>query len=161
MRRLTLPLLLLAFTACQPATVALTDDQRAAIAAEIDSLTNEWWAAWEVFDFDRGLSLMHDAPEMVWTGAGTRTVYSPAEGREVWEPGVAGLRRQVLEFMNARTVVLAPDIVWTLREGNSSAIDTTGAVVFEGQFIETAVWVKRDGEWKILLGHDNDATSPE
>ncbi len=161
MRRVMPSLMLLAVVACQPASVDLTDEQKAEIAAEVDSLTNEWWAAWEVFDFDRGLSFFPDGQDIVWAGAGARTVYSPAEGREVWGPGVTGLQRQDLEFTNSRTVVLAPDIVWTLREGNGTAIDTTGAVVYEGQFIETAVWVKRNGEWKIMLGHDNDATRPE
>jgi hypothetical protein len=71
---------------------------------------------------------------------------------------MAGLLRQDLEFTNSRTIVLAPDIVWTLREGNSSVFDTAGIVVSEGQFIETAVWVKRRGEWKVLLGHDDDST---
>jgi hypothetical protein len=154
-------LLLLAVVACQPATMELTEEQKAEIAAEVDSLTNEWWSAWEAFDFDKGLSFVPDNEGIVWAGAGTRTVYSPVEGREVWGPGVAGLSRQELEFTNSRTVVLAPDIVWTLREGDGTAIDTTGTVVHEGHFIETAVWVKRNGEWKILLGHDDDATGHE
>ena len=59
---------------------------------------------------------------------------------------------------NARTIVLAPDLVWTLREANYSVTDDSGAVVSEGQFMETAVWAKRDGRWKILIGHDDECT---
>jgi hypothetical protein len=158
MRRTILPLMLFVAAACQPARTELAEDQKTQIAAEVDSLTQEWWAAWEVFDFDRGLSFIYDGPDMVWTGAGTRTVYSSAEGREVWGPGVAGLQRQDLEFTNSRTVVLSADIVWTLREGNYVAVDTTGNVAAEGRFIETAVWVKRNGQWKVLLGHDDEVT---
>ena len=145
------------FVSCQAPPTEMTEAQREAIVAEIDSLTAEWWEAWETFDWDRGLSFIADEPETTWTGA-VRTLYSVHEMREVWSEAMAGLQRQELDFTNSRTVVLAPDIVWTLREGDSRIIDTTGAVVSEGQFIETAVWVKRDGEWKILLGHDDDST---
>ena len=145
---------------CQPPASELTEDQKAVIAAEIDSLTDEWWEAWTTFDWDRGLSFIADEPETTWTGAG-QTVYSVAEMRDVWPAAMAGLGRQDLEFTNARTVVLSPDIVWTLREGNYTLNDTAGAVVAEGQFNETAVWVNRGGQWKVLLGHDDDTTVPK
>ena len=143
--------------ACQPATTELTEEQNAEIAAIIDSLTDEWWDAWNALDVERGLSFIHDDPRMTWTGA-ARTLYSVAEGREVWGPHLAGLERQVHDVTNARTVILAPDIVWTLREFEFQVIDTTGTVVSEGQSIETAVWVEKDGEWKLLVGHDDNAT---
>lgn len=137
----------------------MTEAERAEIEAEVDSLTTEWWDAWETFDWERGFSFIEDAPETTWTGV-VRSMYSLAEMREVWPPAMAGLGRQDLEFTNARTIVLTPDIVWTLREGNYTVLDTAGAVVSEGQFNETAVWVKRGEEWKILLGHDDDTTTP-
>jgi len=148
-------LILFVAVACQPATMELTDEQRDEIAAEVDSLTTAWWAAWEAVDVERGLTFFHEGPVMVWAVDGSPTVYSVADARETWTPMLAGLQRQDLEFTNARTVVLAPDIVWTLREMNYSVVDTAGAVVAEGQSVETAVWVKRDGEWKLMLGHDS------
>ena len=166
MRRLVLAVAIVAavialryYRTSPPASTEMTEAERAQIQAEVDSLTAEWWKAWEVFDWNRGLSFVEDAPETTWTGA-VQTVYSIAEMREVWPSAMAGLGRQDLDFTNARTVVLAPDIVWTLREGNYVLMDTAGAVVSEGQFNETAVWVKRSGEWKILLGHDDDTTVP-
>lgn len=147
--------------ACQPATTELTEEQKAVIAAEVDSLTNEWWDAWRVLDVDRGASFMYDGPGMTWASDGYRTLYSVAEAKEVWEPSLAGLQRQEMELTNARTVVLAPDIVWTLREFDYAVVDTAGNTVAEGQFKETAVWVKRDGEWEVMLGNDNDATQTE
>ena len=137
----------------------MTDSEVAQIQSEVDSLTNEWWKAWETFDWDRGLSFVADAPETTWTGA-VHTVYSVAEMREVWPAAMAGLGRQDLEFTNSKTIVLTPEIVWTLREGNYLLVDTAGTEVATGQFNETAVWVKRNGEWKVLLGHDDDTTPP-
>jgi hypothetical protein len=109
-------------------------------------------------DWDRGLSFIADDPRTTWAGV-VRTVGSAREMREVWMPLMAGLARQELEFTGARTVVLSPETVWTLREGNSRVYDTAGELASEGQFVETAVWVKQDGQWRILLGHDNDVTS--
>jgi hypothetical protein len=143
----------------QTAPPEMSEAEIAQIAAEVDSLTNEWWEAWETFDWDRGLAFIEDAPETTWTGAG-QTVYSVGEMREVWPPAMAGLGRQDLAFTNSRTIVLTPEIVWTLREGDYVLFDTAGAEVATGQFNETAVWVKRGGEWKVLLGHDDDTTPP-
>jgi hypothetical protein len=135
----------------------LTPAQEAAIVAEIDSLTAEWWDAWEAMDWTRGLSFLAEDPRLTWTGV-LQTVYSVEEMRELWMPMMEGLARQELDFTNARTVVLSPEIVWTLREGDSRIFDASGTLVSEGQFIETAVWVRQSGEWKLLLGHDNDVT---
>lgn len=135
----------------------LTAAEEAAMVAEIDSLTAEWWDAWEEMDWDRGLSFLADDPRLTWTGV-LRTVYSVEEIRELWMPMMEGLARQELDFTNARTVVLSPEIVWTLREGDSKIFDAAGTLMSEGQFIETAVWVRQSGEWKVLLGHDNDVT---
>ena len=143
----------------KPPPAEMTEAEIAQITAEIDSLTNEWWEAWETFDWDRGFAFIEDAPETTWTGA-VQTVYSVAEMREVWPPAMAGLARQDLEFTNSRTVVLTPEIVWTLRECNYVVIDTSGVEVAAGQSTETAVWVKWSGEWKVLLGHDDDTTPP-
>lgn len=145
------------FVACQPTATELSEEQEAEIVATIDSLTNEWWDAWNALDIERGMSFIHDDPRMTWT-AGGNAVYSVSEATEVWGQSLAGLERQVHEVTNARTVVLAPNIVWTLREFDFQVIDTTGTVVMEGQSIETAVWVEIDGEWKLLVGHDDNAT---
>ncbi len=41
--------------ACQPATTDLTEEQKVEIAAEVDSVANDLWAAWAAADFDRGI----------------------------------------------------------------------------------------------------------
>ena len=159
MRRFALPAFALTvLAACQPVATELTEEQKAEIAAMVDSLTNEWWSAWGVFDVDKGASFIYDGPGMTWASDSYRTLYSVAEAKEAWETNLVGMQRQDLEVTNSRTVVLAEDIVWTLREFNYVVVDTSGTSVAEGQFKETAVWVKRNGDWKVMLGIDNDAT---
>jgi len=147
------------YTRSSASSPEMTEAEIVQIKAEVDSITDEWWEAWQAFDWDRGLSFIADAPETTWTGAGP-TLYSVAEMREAWPSANAGFGRQDLEFTNGRTIVLAPDIVWTLREGNYVLTDTAGVEVARGQFNETAVWVRREGEWRVLLGHDDDTTPP-
>jgi hypothetical protein len=160
MRRLVLSVLSPAFlAACQPATTELTEEKKAEIAATVDSLMDEWLATFEAVGLDESLSFLSDSPEMTWASDGDRTVYSVAEAREVWGSHQVGVQRTELEITNARTVVLAPDIVWTLREMDYTVVDTAGAITAEGKLKETTVWVKRNGEWKVLLGQDSDVTA--
>ena len=155
MRALAAFSVLVLVAACQAPPTEMTEAEKADIAAEVDSLTNEMWEAWKIFDWDRGLAFIEDAPETTWRST-VQTMYSVAEMKEVWETALAGFGRQDVNFTDSRTIVLTPEIVWTLREANYVLFDTAGAEVNTGQFAETAVWVKRSGEWKVLLAHDSN-----
>jgi len=153
MRRLVLAVLPLALlSACQPATTELTEEQKAEIAAEVDSVASDWWSAWSVVDFDRGMSFYADAPETAWAGDG-EVHYSIANIDSHYRPFFAGLQRQDVNVTGSRTIVLAPDIVYTIRSTAIVAVDTAGAPAPETRFVETIVWVKRNNQWKVLLGH--------
>ena len=57
MRRLAVAALSLAFlAACQPATIELTEEQRAEIAAEVEALHAASWDAWRAADLDQATS---------------------------------------------------------------------------------------------------------
>lgn len=146
--------LVFAAAACQPATTELTEDQKAEIAAEVDSVASDWWAAWAAVEFDRGMSFIDAGPEATWTGDGG-TVYTVAEMDRAWRPFFTQLQRQDLTFTDSRTVVLAPDIALTIRAVTFVATDTAGNTRPEFSSVETVVWVKQNGEWKVLLGHES------
>jgi ketosteroid isomerase-like protein len=158
MRRTILPLLVFAAAACQPATVEtavqLSAEERAAIAAEVDSVASDWWAAWEAVDFDRGMSFLADAPEAAWAGD-DGVLYTVAAMSEAWTPWAEGLQTQSIEFTDARTIVLAPDVVYTIRSYTNVQTHAGGTVAPELRGVETLVWAKRDGTWKVLLGHES------
>ena len=140
--------------ACQPATTELTEEQKVEIAAEVDSVANDWWAAWAAADFDRGMSFIDAGSEAAWSGD-EGTLYTRAEMDRTWRPTFTQLERQDLTFTDSRTVVLAPDIVCTIRAVTGIATDTTGTTRPEISSIETLVWVKRNGEWRALIGHES------
>ncbi len=142
-------------TACQPNVIGLTTEQRAAIAAEVDSVAVEWWSAWENVDADRGLSFIADDAETAWTGD-DGTTYSLAaitEAWQGWEDGMDG--PQQIEFTDATTVVLAPDVVCTIRRFTNVQTHVGGTVAPEFDSVETLIWKKRGGEWKVLIGHES------
>ena len=141
--------------ACQPQAIELTAEQRAAIAAEVNSVAAEWWSAWEEVDADRGLSFIADDAETAWTGD-DGTTYSLAAISAAWlawEEGMQG--PQQIEFTDATTVVLAPDVVCTIRRFSNVQTHVGGTVAPEFDSVETLIWVKRGGEWKVLIGHES------
>ncbi len=139
--------------ACQTMTTQLTDAQKAVIAAEVDSICDRvWYPAWEAIEFDRALSLIVDEPETAWVYDG-RGIYTRAGIDEAFRPGAALAQSQNFNWINSRTVVLARDVAYTIREGTYVATDTAGNVTPQTLFAETTVWVKRNGEWKVLQGH--------
>ncbi len=154
MRRMIRTVVLLGFAACQPEGTLLTDAQKAAIAAEVDSVAADWWAAWAALEYDRGMTFYEDAPDAVWV-ENDRTIYTVAGMHEAWADWGKERSKQQIDFTDSHTIVLAPDIVYTIRELDNTVTDTAGTVLPTISNIETLVWVKRDGEWKVLLGHES------
>ena len=143
-----------AAAACQPAMTPLTEDQKAAIAAEVDSVASDWWAAWAAADFDRGMSFIDDGPEAAWTGD-EGTVYTRAEMDRTWRPSFSQVARQDLTFTDSRTIVLAPDVAYTIRAVTGVATDTAGETRPEIRSVETIAWVRRNGRWTGMAGHES------
>jgi ketosteroid isomerase-like protein len=145
----------IAIVACQPSPTELTDEQRAAIRDTVDALMVDFWDAVRHADFDRGLTFFHDAPETALAYEG-RTDYTLATLDSVYRPGYAATRSQERTIADSRTTVLAPDVVYVMQRGILSATDTAGTTYPATPFAFTVVWVRRNGEWKVLLGHQSD-----
>jgi ketosteroid isomerase-like protein len=142
-------------TACKAPTTDLTAEQRAAIAAEVDSVAAEWWSAWEDADADRGLSFIADDAETAWTGddGTTYTLAAISSAWRGWGEGIQG--PQQIEFTDATTVVLAADVVCTIRRVTTVQTHVGGTTAPEFDSVETLIWVRRGGEWKVLIGHES------
>jgi len=156
MRRSSLfALLPLTVAGCQPAPVNLTDAMKAEIAAEVDAAAAAWWQAWSDVDYARGMTYVEDSPDAAWTGD-QGTLYTVAGMNAEWE-GVWGVtwQHQQIDFTDSRTIVLAPDVAYTIRQFDATATDTSGVRLPQVSGVETLVWVKRNGQWKVLLGHES------
>ncbi len=155
MRRLTLSVLSLAFlAACQPAATELTEEQKAEIAAEVEAIHAASWDAWRAVDLDRALSYWHSSSEVWWAEQGQIT-HGYAETESHFREATGGVSRFNITISDSRTLVLAADAVALLQEGIFSVTDSAGMTSPEQPFVMSATWVRRDGEWKVLYGHES------
>ena len=156
MRRLVFAAVSLAFlaTACQPATTELTEEQKAEIAAEVNAIHAENARAWLDADFDRGMMAFQNSQDMIYAFEGGLmhgwdTMY------DTWAALHEGAPRQEMTFAETHTVVLARDVVCIMAQGTFAVVDEAGLVGPENPFALTLIYVRRDGEWKILIGHES------
>ncbi len=160
MRRTILPALAfcIAAVACQPATTELTEEQKAAIADTVNALLDDYWDAWRDVDFDRGMSFFLDAPETAFASA-DQVDYGLATLDSKYRPFMATFESQEITLADSRTTVLASNAVYTMQRGTYVQTDTAGVVGDTLPFAYSMVWVRRNGEWKVLAGHQSDAPS--
>jgi uncharacterized protein (TIGR02246 family) len=155
MRRFAVSVLSLTLlAACQPATMDFTEEQQAAIAAEVNALNAEWWDAWRAADFDRGMSYYYDSPDLAFVMQGALD-FGYAEIAAKYGPGMADIASQDITVATSQTMVLAPDVVSIMDGGMYTATDTLGVTGPQTAFAVTNIWVRRDGEWKIHVGHES------
>jgi len=156
MRRLAIAVLSLAFlAACRTATTELTEEQKAEIAAQVNALQAEYNAAAEAADFDGEMSHWTQSSETGWATTG-RAFWDPeelaaavADARTGW----GTIARVEFTRMEARTYVLAPNVVYVMQRCAAIATDTAGVVTPEEEWVYTRVWTLQDGEWKIQFAH--------
>ncbi len=156
MRRMMLPLMLFICAACQPATMELTDTEKATIADEVNAINAEFWEAWRDADFHRGMSHYYDSPDLAFAMQGiVDYCYAPVDAK--YRPGMATVVSQAITLTDSRTTVLAADVVCIMDGGTYTATDAHGVTGPEMGFAVTNIWVRRDGEWRIHVGHESFA----
>jgi len=156
MRRIALAVLSLAFlaTACQPATTELTEEQKAEIAEEVNALQAEFWDAWREVDVGRGFAYYHDSPDFAVAVEG-QLIRGFAALYEIAEAAHAGQASQVITVVESHTTVLAADVVHVMQSATGATTDSAGVTGPETAFAFSAIWMRRDGEWKMLLAHES------
>jgi hypothetical protein len=161
-------LALVIITACQPPVTELTENQIAAIADTVNGLQSEAWDAVQRVDVEDFMALWHDAREttaivdgMALPSNSTYEMFLNASGifNRPARPETALLlswpstRSHQVSIGDSRTTVLAPNVVHVMDRGRFTWTDTTGTVWPERGFTQSTVWVRRDGNWKMLFGH--------
>jgi ketosteroid isomerase-like protein len=142
-----LPLMLLVFAACQPATMELTEEQKATIADAVREANADYWAAWaRMEDFDEYAGHYSD-----------RSVFFPlvdAESREAHRSVVMGLWSrlnawEVQEMPQPDVLVLGADGAFLEGSAVSLLTDTTGATE---EWVQTysSVWVREESGWRMV-----------
>ena len=143
---------LIVFAACQPATTELTDVQRGEIAAEVNLRLDALWDELKQPDFDRLVTFFHQTPGSFSVSNGTFDEWSAASD-SASRAALAEWEDQVLTVSETRTVVLSPDVVYTMRVGTDSITLRSGEATPTRPWAWTNLWVHRDGEWKVMYTH--------
>jgi ketosteroid isomerase-like protein len=123
------------------------------IVAEVEAATEEWWAVWSAAeDFDRFMTFIADDPDVLWIADAV-----PHFGKDdidtTFRPVMDNMQRQDNSPVEWRTIVVAPDVAYTVRINDVAQIDNAGNLGLTGRYAETLLWVNRNGEWKVLSGH--------
>jgi uncharacterized protein (TIGR02246 family) len=159
-RRLTLSVLSLAFlAACQPATTELTEEQKAALADSAIAVNTEAWQPWLAADVDQRMQSLLNSPDVGWAWNG-EIRFGHANIAAWFRPFLDGVASQEFTVTERRAVVLSRDVVCVMESGTIAATDTAGVTFPPSAFAFTAIWVRREGEWKIHLGHES-SRAPE
>lgn len=140
-------------SACQSTSQELTEQQKANLAAEVDAVASSWWAAWAAVDLETGMSFVSHAPEASFTN-NEITLYGVDAIRADWTNWESGLREQDIDFTDSYTIVLSPNIAYTIRKYAVVATRADGSITPELTGVETLVWVKENGDWKMRHGHE-------
>ena len=155
MRRMILPLSLFVAAACQPATMELTEEQKAAIADTVRQLQLGHYAAAE----------RQDVTALVDNFAEDAVVASNGVlmGHDEFAAFAAnlhgGIQALAMTVHDTHIDVLALDVAVVTVLASAKITDTAGVVVAEQMPVaHTHVWVRRNGSWKTLHGHESFAT---
>ncbi|MEE9184611.1 MAG: SgcJ/EcaC family oxidoreductase [Acidimicrobiia bacterium] len=143
--------------ACQPTSPELTEEQKAALADSVSAMHAEMWQPWLAADLDRGMPYFLNSPDVVW-GVNSEIRYGYDNIDALFRPIMDGLASQEFTVADRRVVVLARDVVCVIEHGTLAATDTAGVTLPASPFAMTTIWVRRDGEWKIHLGHESVQT---
>jgi ketosteroid isomerase-like protein len=157
MRWMIVPVMLVA-VACRPGTTTLTEQRKAEITAKVNTLNAEYWDAWRAADWDRGMTYYFDSPDFVWAAGGT--AYFGKSTLEQFKARFANVKSQVFAFRDSRTIVMAPDAATVAALGTWTQTDSAGVSTPPREFAWTAVWLLRNGEWKMHLVHMSYPTPP-
>ena len=150
--------IMLVCAACQPgremAVPALTDEYRAALADSLDSVVADWWEAWNRIDVDRGMSFISDSPDVSWAQDGS-VIYTKRALEEVMRQELATIGGQQIQVLDSRTVILSPDLAYSVRKVAATHTDLAGNQIESEplQYLETIVWARENGSWRFLMGH--------
>jgi ketosteroid isomerase-like protein len=75
------------------------------------------------------------------------------EAMEAVKRGFMGLAKVDRQFVNPQVTVISPDVALLASEGSVTATLTDGRTIDGGRFAVSLVFVRKEGQWKVLHGH--------
>lgn len=139
-------------TACQSPTNELTQEQKAAIASEVNALHTASVDAWTRGAHHRGMFDYLQTPEFTYALEG-QLVHGFAALHDASASWLTSLASRTSTRTESHTTVLGPNVVCIMEQGAGADIDAAGVTGPELPFARTAIYVRHDGEWKLQFAH--------
>jgi ketosteroid isomerase-like protein len=131
----------------QSTGISTPADVRQAILARLAEIQHaaESMDAEKVFDY----VLPNDSGVLAQNG---RLILTRDEAREATARGFRGLQTAAYRFDQQHVALLSPTIALATGEGMSSATTDDGRT-FSGRFVQSVVFILKDGEWMVYHAH--------
>ena len=149
MHRMILPLMLLVAVGCQPATMELTEEQKATIVEELTQAFDDYAVVVRQLDQDGVMGFFQQSADIAFAEYGAITLSWSALAETVRQGWPMYASVESFEWGDLHIQALAPNVAAVTTTFAFAASDTTGAPIsVSGTF--STVWVQTDGEWKIV-----------
>lgn len=148
------PVLFTAMTAtfillgCQPQAPTFTDDERAAVVAEIGAVRDAYFDAATHFDADALVAYW--APDFIHVSNAYIQPLTVEEMREAWKP----LSHIEMDVTSDRVVALSRDSGYTIYTASYVVYDAAGTAIHESDWAGTHIWVRTEDGWKVHAVHE-------
>jgi len=101
-------------------------------------------------DVEKFFTYMTDPCVIIQNGTVFKT---RQEAKEAVKRGFAGVAKIDRRFDDPQVTVVSPDVVLLSAEGSVSATLSDGRTMDGGRFAVSLIFVRRDGQWKVMHGH--------
>lgn len=136
---------------CREAAREFTEQQRLAVMDTVFQVHADLVSAAEQLDAERLLGFFAEDPGLIDDGA---VVPYDALAKRV-RGAFSKLDGQRIQWHPAKTSVLSRDVVVMTIGGRTTVLGPAGDTTWSRPVAWTEVWVRRDGEWKLLHAHQS------
>jgi uncharacterized protein (TIGR02246 family) len=128
-----------------------TDTSEQAIRDAVLEINDRMAKAADSLDLEGFFSYILDTDKGSIVQNGT-VFKSRQEAKEAVKQGMMGVTKIDRRFVDPQVTVISPELALLTSEGTVAATLTDGRTI-EGRFAVSLVFVRKEGQWKLLHGH--------
>lgn len=133
---------------CRPAAPAFSDDERAAVAAEIRAARDAYFAAATSFDADAMVAFWDK--DFIHVSNSEILPLERDQLAEAWK----ALSHIEMDIHSDRVVALSRNSGYTIYTASYVVFDTAGVAVDSSDWAGTHIWVRTGEGWKVQAVHE-------
>ncbi len=144
---------MLLVVACTNSNMPMTEAQKKAVTDQGVTVVKEFFTALETNDFEKITALLDTTGDYVMITGGERFDYST--GMKMMDQLLPAVDRQTFDTKFEKYVVLSPSCFQYTWEGENGIYMKSGESVIFDDYLVTYTFLKENGKWKLLNGHES------